>query len=90
MFGKGKLWQNVTSFSLRKSTHMRHLRFRKHPSFWVLPKFENSKDFDLVELFHPLASFESASLPLSDNALGFYNSAKEVLNSLELRELEHV
>ena len=66
MFSAGKLSPTVISFSLQKPTQMRHLRFPNASVFWLISKLENSKDFDLVELFHPL----------SNNALESYNSAK--------------
>jgi len=62
------------SFSLRKSTHIRHLRFPEESSFLVLLKWGNSKDFDLVVLCYHLASFEFGFLPLSGDASEFCNS----------------
>ena len=57
------------SFSLRKSTHIRHLRFPEESSFFlVLLRWENSKDFDLAVICYPLASFEFGFLPLSGDA----------------------
>ena len=78
MFGRGKLSPTVMSFSLRKSTHIRYLRFPEASNFLgtVLLKLENSKDFDLVGLCHPLASFEFGFLPLSGDAPEFCNSVK--------------
>ena len=64
------------SFSLRKSTHFRHLRFYDLSNFFVLLKRENSKDFDLVVLCHPLASFEFGFVPFSGDAPESCNSVK--------------
>jgi len=87
-FGKGKLSPTVVSFSLRKSTHIRNLRIPDVSNFLVLLKWLNSKDFDLVVLCHPLASFEFGFLPLSGDALESSISLKEALYWLESKELK--